>query len=81
VQLREEFSDTLPDGPRAKSLEPTADMMEQRRVELLEWIRHLASDERVCRARAFHDFLRRDANVRAGRAKKGARTGRGRGAD
>ena len=41
----------------------TPEYVEQRRVELLEWVRALARDERVCRSPEFHEFLRAQANV------------------
>ena len=40
------------------------EFLEQRRLELLDWVRILARDERVCRSSDFHEFLRAEANVR-----------------
>lgn len=37
--------------------------LEQRRSELVEWVRLLARDERVCRSPEFHEFLRAHANA------------------
>ena len=44
------------------------EFLEQRRLELLDWVRILARDERVCRSSDFHEFLRAEANVRRARA-------------
>jgi hypothetical protein len=60
---------TIPDSPVCPPKRllggHTPEFLEQRRMELLEWVRHLARDERVCRSPEFHEFLRAEANVSA----------------
>jgi hypothetical protein len=75
--LSEQLRRTIPDAPACPPKRVlgahTPEFLEQRRVELLEWVRQLARDERVCRSPEFHEFLRAEANVRRRRAAAGAR--------
>jgi serum/glucocorticoid-regulated kinase 2 len=65
--LGEAFRRTIPDAPPCPPKRllgaHTPEFVEQRRVELLEWVRSLARDEHVCRSPEFHEFLRAQANT------------------
>jgi len=62
--LRLHISDCPPCPPKRAFSAHTPEFLEQRRLELLDWVRILARDERVCRSPEFHDFLLAQANVR-----------------
>ena len=64
-RLRSTIPDCHPCPPKRLLGAHSPEFLEQRRLELLDWVRILARDERVCRSPDFHEFLRADANVRA----------------
>lgn len=70
-KLRKKLPSTPACPPRRMFTSHTPAFLESRRIELLEWIRKLATDERVCQNTDFHDFLRQDANVFPTPHKKG----------
>ena len=61
--LRRAIPDAPPCPPKRLLGAHTPEFVEQRRVELLDWVRLLARDERVCRSPEFHEFLRAQANT------------------
>ena len=65
--LRRKIADAPPCPPKRLLGAHSPEFVEQRRAELLGWVRQLARDERVCRSTEFHEFLRAEANVRRGR--------------
>jgi len=52
-----------PVPPRHILATHSSEFLESRRLELLNWIRQLASNEEVCASPEFHDFLKAQANV------------------
>jgi serum/glucocorticoid-regulated kinase 2 len=67
-QLGELLISKIPDAPPCPQKRSyggsthSAAALEYRRAELVEWVRLLARDERVCRSPEFHEFLRAHAN-------------------
>ena len=76
-RLRASIPDCHPCPPKRLLGTHSPEFLEQRRLELLDWVRVLARDERVCRSPDFHEFLRADANV-SGAPQGGRRQARGR---
>lgn len=80
-QLSDKLRKTLPGTPacppRRMFTAHTPEFLETRRIELLEWIRKLATNEHVCQNTNFHDFLRQDANVFPTPRKRGFGHGNG----
>ena len=72
-KLRASIPDCHPCPPKRLLGAHSPEFLEQRRLELLDWVRVLARDERVCRSPDFHEFLRADANVSAPRRAARAR--------
>jgi len=62
-RLRQTIPDCHPCPPKRLLGTHSPEFLEQRRLELLDWVRILARDERVCRSPDFHEFLRAEANV------------------
>jgi hypothetical protein len=62
-QLRAKIPDCPPCPPKRLLGAHTPEFLEQRRLELLTWVRQLARVEAVCRSPEFHEFLRDQANV------------------
>lgn len=63
-QLRKTIPDCPPCPPKRFIGGNSTEFLEQRRLDLLNWVRALARDERVCRSQDFHEFLRDQANVK-----------------
>ena len=61
--LRRKIPDSPPCPPKRLLGAHSPEFIEQRRADLLAWVRHLARDERVCRSPEFHEFLRAEANA------------------
>mmetsp|Transcript_71073 Transcript_71073/g.171982 ORF Transcript_71073/g.171982 Transcript_71073/m.171982 type:complete len:659 (+) Transcript_71073:248-2224(+) len=67
VELYERLKRVIPDipacPPKHMFVPHTPEFLETRRLELLNWIRQLASNEQVCASTQFHEFLKAQANV------------------
>ena len=62
-QLKLKLKDAPRCPPKRAFEGRSSDFYERRKAELLDWLRMLARDERVCRAPEFHEFLRSQANI------------------
>lgn len=74
-KLRKVLPNSAACPPRRVFTSHTPAFLESRRIELLEWIRKLATDEKVCQNSDFHEFLRADANVFPTPRKRGSGSG------